>query len=185
MFAYAHSFNQDLCKWNVSRVTTMVMMFCHAYLFNQDLSKWDISRVTGMGRMFFYAESFNQDLSNWDVSRATGMGAMFRYAVSFNQDLSNWDVSRAVDMQWMLRVQIPSSRRFAVWRGSTRRHRKLTCSPIHLAPYRIQCVPHCQCSRRGPGMSSHALSTTALTFLQMTIAPRDCTARLANGMCRK
>ena len=39
-----------------------------------------------------------------------------------------------------LLMQVLSSRRYAVRRGSTRRHRKSTCSPIHLAPYRIQCV---------------------------------------------
>ena len=42
----------------------------------------------------------------------------------------------------------------------------------------------CQRSRRSPRMSSTALSMTALAFLQKTIAPRCCTARLANGMCR-
>merc|ERR1711934_861172 len=78
-------------------------MFCYANSFNlnQDLSKWDVSRVTNMGGMFNYAESFNQDLSKWDVSRVTNMQSMFDFAESFNQDLSKWDVSHVTDMQSM------------------------------------------------------------------------------------
>ena len=37
-------------------------------------------------------------------------------------------------------MQALSIRRYAVWLGLTRRHRKLACSLIHLAPYRIQRV---------------------------------------------
>ena len=39
-----------------------------------------------------------------------------------------------------LLMRIPSSRRCAVRRGSTRMHRKSKCSTIHLDPYRMQCV---------------------------------------------
>ena len=72
MFASASSFNSDVSKWNVSRVTDMSAMFSYAYLFNSDMSKWDVSRVTYMGYMFYDASSFNQKLCGeaWVNSKA-------------------------------------------------------------------------------------------------------------------
>ena len=87
MFDNARSFNQDLSKWDVSRVTNMTAMFRHAESFNQDLSKWDVSRVTDMTAMFSYAHFFNQDVSHWDVSRVSNMQRMFAGANSFHQTL--------------------------------------------------------------------------------------------------
>ena len=55
--------------------------------FNADLSKWDVSRVTDMREMFLYASSFNADLSKWDVSQVTDMSFMFAEAHSFKQEL--------------------------------------------------------------------------------------------------
>merc|ERR1712032_1595864 len=93
----AHSFNQDLSKWDVSRVTSMFGMFRNTDFFNQDLSSWDVSRVTSMIAMFRHAKSFNQDLSNWDVSRVADMMGMFNNAVSFRQTLCGaaWVNSKA------------------------------------------------------------------------------------------
>ena len=87
MFWVAKSFNQDLSKWDVSRVTNMCGMFAGAESFNQDLSKWDVSRVTNMLAMFTDAQCFNQDLSAWDVSRVTDMDFMFARAKAFNREL--------------------------------------------------------------------------------------------------
>ena len=73
--------------------------YCSTYAtFNEDLSKWNVSRVTDMGNMFKYASSFNSDISAWDVSRVTNMDRMFEEASSFNSDVSAWDVSRVTDM---------------------------------------------------------------------------------------
>merc|ERR1712032_1594844 len=83
----AKAFNQDLSKWDVSRVIDMSSMFHDAEAFNQDLSKWDVSHVTDMGSMFFQAKAFNQDLSKWDVSRAVNMQLMFAQAYPFQQTL--------------------------------------------------------------------------------------------------
>ena len=75
--------------------------FAGAFAFNQDLSKWDVSKVTDMGNMFSGASKFNQDLSKWDVSAVTYMASMFEGASAFNQDLSQWDVSTVTDMRYM------------------------------------------------------------------------------------
>ena len=66
----------------------MTVVFSGANSFNQDLCKWDMSRVTGTRMMFLEARSFNHDLSNWDMSRVDDMAAMFSDAPSFEQDLS-------------------------------------------------------------------------------------------------
>ena len=103
-------FNEDISKWDVSRVTDMMSMFKYSKSFNQDISKWNVSRVTTMFQLFFEARSFNQvafdtqpqtdahthrcthtltqDISKWDVSSVTSMYAMFAYAQFFDQDLS-------------------------------------------------------------------------------------------------
>ena len=46
MFIWATSFNLDISKWDVSKVTNMNQMFDHATNFNQDISKWNVSKVT-------------------------------------------------------------------------------------------------------------------------------------------
>ena len=61
-----------------------------------------------------------------------------------------------------------------------------TPTPKRTAPQthkNINSSPSCQCSRRSLGMSSNALSMTALEFRQRAIAHRGCMDRLANGMC--
>ena len=46
-------------------------MFYYARSFNGDISKWDVSRVTDMGNMFNGAESFDQTLCGmWKSSTA-------------------------------------------------------------------------------------------------------------------
>ena len=100
-FNSAAAFNQDLSKWDVSKVTDMWAMFSGASAFNQDLAKWDVSAVDDMGDMFMDAAVFDQDLSTWDVSKVTNMMGMFREASAFNQDLSKWDVSAVIYMAQM------------------------------------------------------------------------------------
>ena len=45
MFDFCKSFNQDLSKWDVSKVTNMTFMFDSCKKFNQDISNWDVSNV--------------------------------------------------------------------------------------------------------------------------------------------
>ena len=75
----------------------MNQMFEGATSFNRDLSKWDVSKVTTMWGMFNGASSFNRDLSKWDVSSVTTMASMFKGATSFAQTLcgTRWTESKA------------------------------------------------------------------------------------------
>ena len=79
----------------------MYNIFTGTQEFDQDLSKWDVSKVTRMEGMFFQARVFNGDLSKWNVGQVTNMDNMFSGANSFNQDLSKWDVTQVVGMIWM------------------------------------------------------------------------------------
>ena len=101
MFWDAASFNGDISKWDVSRVTDMYGMFWDAASFTGDLSKWDMSKVRDMFSMFRGATSFSSDLSKWDVSSVQNMNSMFMDAASFNGNLSKWDVSNVKDMNRM------------------------------------------------------------------------------------
>ena len=63
-----------------------------AQSFNGDISKWDVSRVTNMVGMFYNSLAFDGDILNWDVSSVTDMSAMFSRARSFDGDITKWDV---------------------------------------------------------------------------------------------
>jgi surface protein len=54
--------------------------------FNNDISKWNTSKVKDMDEMFM-ASHFNNDISNWDVSNVEYMCKMFANSV-FNTDIS-------------------------------------------------------------------------------------------------
>ena len=90
MFWVNDSFNQDIGKWDVSKVENMMLMFSRANAFNQDIGEWDVSNVTKMREMFTRNDVFNGDIGSWDVSAVTNMTAMFKDAISFSQDLSSW-----------------------------------------------------------------------------------------------
>ena len=97
MFAGATSFNGEISKWDVSRVTDVHSMFKSAAAFDIDIAKWRVSRVRNMNHMFWMAILFNQDLSPWDVRSVNNMNYMFSFAKSFDQQLcgSAWVHSNA------------------------------------------------------------------------------------------
>ena len=89
----AENFNEDISRWDVSKVTTMRGMFACASAFNGNLSLWDVSNVTTMEGMFNGASAFNGNLSSWNVSNVTEMAAMFYEAKAFNKDtIKNWNL---------------------------------------------------------------------------------------------
>jgi surface protein len=97
-------FNEDISRWNVSRVTTMRSMLSNTPNFNQNLSLWDVSKVTDMLAMFAQSKQFRGiGLEHWSTSKVQTMGQMFYDAILFNGNLSGWDTSRVTDMGWMFR----------------------------------------------------------------------------------
>ena len=111
------SFNDNICGWDVSNVTTMEEMFGWGDLvaFNQDLSFWDVSSVRYMNEMFDNASSFNSNISTWDVGNVIGMRSMFWSASSFNQDISNWDTSNVFDMERMFWIAVSFNQDLSSW----------------------------------------------------------------------
>jgi hypothetical protein len=89
-------FNEDISRWNTSKVVDMSSMFAFASSFNANLSAWDVSSVESMEFMFTCASSFNANLSAWDVSNVKLMHDMFAGATSFKQQLGGrWATSTA------------------------------------------------------------------------------------------
>jgi len=92
------SFNEDITRWNTSKVTNMGHMFRDAAAFNQPIGSWDTSQVTDMKRMFDGAAAFNQPIGSWDTSQVTDMWSMFGDADAFNQPIGTWDTSKVTNM---------------------------------------------------------------------------------------
>lgn len=100
-------------SWDVSSVTTFVLLFFNKSNFNEDIGAWDVSNVTNMYMMFRGATAYKQDISNWNVSKVTTMMMMFSYIPDFDCDLRTkvvpiegsaylaWDVSSVTDMYKM------------------------------------------------------------------------------------
>jgi surface protein len=72
---FGSTFDNDISRWNVSKVTDMSFMFYHAD-FNQDISNWDISNVIDMKEMFSDSK-FNSDLSSWNITKKCDTTLMF------------------------------------------------------------------------------------------------------------
>ena len=98
VFLHNPTFNGDISKWDVSKVTNMRAMFADSK-FNGDISEWDVSGVENMRAMFAESE-FNGDISRWDVSNVKDMYKMFADS-KFNNDISKWNVSNVKDVDDM------------------------------------------------------------------------------------
>ena len=60
MFSGAAAFNQDISRWNVSKVIYMQGMFQGAAAFNQDITGWTTTALQYfMGMMFTGANAWN------------------------------------------------------------------------------------------------------------------------------
>ena len=94
------TFNDDLSRWDTSKVTNMEGMFAGAASFNKPVGSWDLRQVTTTNGMFAGCKSFNQDMRNWMTSSVQDMAFMFDSASSFNLPLP-WDVSSVRTMRGM------------------------------------------------------------------------------------
>ena len=72
------------------------------YSFNQNICKWNVSIVTDMDGMFYQCNSFNQNIEV-NVGKVTNMYKMFRECSEFNQTVS-WDVSNVTDIYNFLKI---------------------------------------------------------------------------------
>jgi surface protein len=113
MFEKCPVFNQDISKWNVSKVTNMGAMLTVCPAFNNGadsdtnivtgrsgLDGWDVGNVTNMGDMFNGATVFNRPLANWNVGKVTNMVSTFKQT-AFNQDIGNWNTESVTSMNYM------------------------------------------------------------------------------------
>jgi surface protein len=103
MFSFSTSFNQDVGKWNVRKVTNMEGMFKMAGQFNQfKLYNWQLDNLTNTSFMFDGARSFRGDgLSSWYMSKVTNMSYMFRGTYLTGLQPGEWDVSQVTDLSYM------------------------------------------------------------------------------------
>ena len=103
-------FNEDLSRWNVSRVTSMEDMFWSAKAFTgAGIGCWDVSSVTNMENMLMAATAFNEPIGDWDVSSVTNMICMLSGATSFNQRLGGQWATSTADKDYMFHRGCPGS----------------------------------------------------------------------------
>ena len=96
-------FDEDLSRWNVSRVRNMSYTFRGATAFTgAGIGCWDVSSVTEMGGMLSGATAFNEPIGDWDVSSVWNMNATLSGATAFNAPIGDWDVSSVEEMGDML-----------------------------------------------------------------------------------
>jgi len=83
-------FNEDISKWDTSKVDTMQGMFYRAEKFNQPIGEWDTSSVSVTSYMFYGAKRFNKSIVEWNTSSVTDMEKMFLEAENFNHENAPW-----------------------------------------------------------------------------------------------
>jgi surface protein len=118
MFYGVSSFNQDLSKWDVSKVTTFRSTFDDCQNLDTDLSQWDVSSVKSFQKTFTKAYLMNSDMSLWNTANVTNMYGMFQNARTFNSPIRNWDVSKVTDMRYMFYGALAFQQDISSWTGT-------------------------------------------------------------------
>ena len=70
-------FNNDIGRWNTSKVRIMEGTFDTAYIFNQNIGCWDMSKVKNITMIFNNNNFFTQSMDNWDLSKVTSHDIVF------------------------------------------------------------------------------------------------------------
>ena len=78
---------ESWCEGNVLNSTS----------FNENITRWDTSKVWNMGSMFYGAAAFNQPIGSWDTSKVTDMRYLFYLAPAFYQDITGWSSAALTD----------------------------------------------------------------------------------------
>lgn len=86
---------------NVVNIRRMFDGCSDYFLGNDDVAKWDTSRVYDMSGAFRGCRCLTADLSNWSVGDAEDMSNMFQGCCNFNSDISGWDVRNVIDFSFM------------------------------------------------------------------------------------
>jgi Mycoplasma protein of unknown function, DUF285 len=95
LYDLAGTYGWPMNNWCTSNITNMSHLLSVernplSSTFDQNISRWDVSRVRDFSYLFVGAASFSHDLSRWRVAKATRMDGMFRNATSYNQSLCAW-----------------------------------------------------------------------------------------------
>jgi Mycoplasma protein of unknown function, DUF285 len=95
LYDLAGTYGWPMNNWCTSNITNMSHLLSVdrnplAATFDQNISRWDVSRVRDFSYLFMGAASFSHDLSRWRVAKATRMDGMFRNASSYNHSLCAW-----------------------------------------------------------------------------------------------
>ena len=123
LFKRNSQFNEDISRWDVSKVTNMAEMFHSATSFNRNIRDWDVSEVRNMNSMFYGATAFEgTGIGNWKekTRNVLLMSRMFQGATSFNQDIGGWNVSKVRDMIDMFHGATAFNGNIGDWREKTR-----------------------------------------------------------------
>ena len=123
LFKRNSQFNEDISRWDVSKVTNMAEMFHSATSFNRNIRDWDVSEVRNMNSMFYGATAFEgTGIGNWKekTSNVLIMSRMFQGASSFDQDIGGWDVGKVRDMIDMFHGATAFNGNIGDWREKTR-----------------------------------------------------------------
>ncbi|ADK69174.1 variable surface protein A [Mycoplasma mycoides subsp. mycoides] len=93
--------SSSILEWDTSNVTDMGEMFGRTGSFNQDLSKWDVSKVKNFKKMFYNAKKYNNNDKplKWNdkLKSAVNMEDMFQGASDFKHSLSDWKLETEIN----------------------------------------------------------------------------------------
>ena len=83
-----------------TRAFSLLAVFFYAHKFNSDVSKWDVSKVSTMfASKYSFLPSPAVSLPSNSDTRAFSLLSVFYHAYKFNSDVSKWDVSKVSNMQ--------------------------------------------------------------------------------------
>jgi surface protein len=78
MFYGCENLVNGISKWDVSNVTDLRHFLSGAKKFNEDLYRWNVSKVTHYSGMFWGAEALTSNpIGQWDLTAAKSMSDMF------------------------------------------------------------------------------------------------------------